>query len=95
MIILLIFNGVTRMLQKLRISRGDYWNKQCFSSIASIFKILFAPRGSEFFPLRAVPFGNENHFYCIRWSPLNVTIFIVRNCVMEATPMILTNSCNA
>ena len=26
----------------------------------------FAPRGSEFFPLRAVPFGMENHFYHIR-----------------------------
>ena len=23
----------------------------------------FAPRGSEFFPLRAVPFGLEKHFY--------------------------------
>ena len=23
----------------------------------------FAPRGSEFFPLRAVPYGMENHFY--------------------------------
>ena len=22
----------------------------------------FAPRGSEFFPLRAVPYGMENHF---------------------------------
>ena len=26
----------------------------------------FAPRGSEFFPLRAVPYGLENHFYHIR-----------------------------
>ena len=26
----------------------------------------FAPRGSEFFPLRAVPYGMENHFYHIR-----------------------------
>ena len=25
----------------------------------------FAPRGSEFFPLRAVPYGMENHFYHI------------------------------
>ena len=23
----------------------------------------FAPRGSEFFPLRAVPFDKENHFF--------------------------------
>ena len=34
------------------------------------------PRGSEFFPFRAVPYGKENHFYQIRWPPLNVTIFI-------------------
>ena len=48
----------------------------------------FAPRGSEFFPLRAVPYGMENHLYHIRRPPLNVTIFIthVRNCVMGATP---------
>ena len=26
----------------------------------------FAPRGSEFFPLREVPYGMENHFYHIR-----------------------------
>ena len=25
----------------------------------------FAPRGSEFFPLRAVPYGMINHFYHI------------------------------
>ena len=65
------------------------WNKQWFSSIASLFKIGTYPRGSEFFPLRAVPFGMENHFYHIRWPPLNNTIVItyVRNCAMGATPM--------
>ena len=26
----------------------------------------FTPRGSEFFPLRAVPYGMENHFNLIR-----------------------------
>ena len=25
------------------------------------------PEGGEFFPLRAVPYGMENHFYNIRW----------------------------
>ena len=29
-------------------------------------RIEFAPRGSEFFSLRAVPYGMENHFYHIR-----------------------------
>ena len=44
---------------------------------------------SEFFPLRAVPYGVENHIYRISLPPLNFTIFItrVRNCVMVATPM--------
>ena len=54
----------------------------------------FAPRGSEFFSLRAVPYVIENHFNHIRSPPLNVTFFIthVRNCVMGATPMdILSN----
>ena len=32
----------------------------------------------------------ENHFYHIRWPPLNLTIFIiyVRNCVVGVTPML-------
>ena len=46
------------------------------------------PEG-ELFPLRAVPFGMENHLYHIRLPPLNATVFIthVHNCVMGATPM--------
>ena len=31
--------------------------------------------GSEFFPLRAVPYGMEYDFYHIMLSPLIVTIF--------------------
>ena len=50
-------------------------------------------RGSELFPLRIVPYVMKNHFYHIRWPPLNFTIFIthVRNCEMGATPMLLLN----
>ena len=35
-----------------------------------------------------------NHFYHIRWPPLNVTIFImhVRTCIMGVTPMLLENN---
>ena len=62
-------NGVA-MLQKLRTSKGDYRIKQCLSSSASLFKMGtslkrkdFAPKGSELFPLRAVPYGMENHFF--------------------------------
>ena len=79
--ILVFNNGVARILKKSRTSKGDYWIKQLFSSIASLFKMgtslkgkngnfserkEFAPRGSEFFPLRAVPHDMENHFYHIR-----------------------------
>ena len=90
------FKGVARSLTKLRTSKGDYWIKQWFSSVAALFKIgtsLNGTRVSEFFPLKAVPYGMENHFYHIRWSPLNVTILIthVCNCVMGATPMTITH----
>ena len=43
------------------------------------------PKESEFFSLRAVPYGMKNPFYHIRGPPLNVTIFITH--VMGATPM--------
>ena len=42
-------------------------------------------RGSEFFPLRAVVYGMETHFYRIRRPPLNDTIFItfsLRMCII-------------
>ena len=67
--------------------------------IASLFKMGTSLKGknslplggSEFFPLRAVPYDMENHFNQIRWPPLNIPIIIthVRNCiiVMGATPM--------
>ena len=37
----------------------------------------FAPRGSEFFPLRAFPYGMEKHYFRIRswWFPLKVKNF--------------------
>ena len=40
-----------------------------------------SPRGSEFFPLRAVTCGMENHFYHISTPPLNVAI-LLRMCVI-------------
>ena len=61
--IMYIHNGVAKTMKKLRKSKGDYQIKHCFSSIVSLFKVgtslkgkEFAPRGSEFFPLRAVPY---------------------------------------
>ena len=43
----------------------------------------FAPRGSEFFPLRAVPEGMENYINHIRGAPLIVTIFITHVCILR------------
>ena len=51
----------------------------------------FAPRGSEFFPLRAVPYGMETHFYHIKCY---FFITHVRNCVLGATPMENTHFLN-
>ena len=80
---------IARSPKKLLTSKGDYWIKQWLSSIASLFEIRgknFAPKRSEFFPLRAIPYDMENHYYHIKWPPLNVTIFIiiVLNCGMGA-----------
>ena len=91
-----------RNTAKLRTSKGDYWIKQWFSSIVSLFQMVLFQRkefsygGSEFFPLRVVPYGMENHFNHIMWPPWNVTIFIthVCNCVMGAMPMIYLHLSN-
>ena len=89
-------SGVAKMPKNLRTSKGDYWIKQWIYSIASLFEMgtcfkgkNLLPEGAIFFLLRAVPYTMENHFYHIRWPPLNVTICIthVRNCVMGATPV--------
>ena len=47
-----------------------------------------APRRSEFFPLRAVHFAIENHFYHIRLPPLSVTHFLRTCSTMETMPMV-------
>ena len=62
-------NGVARTLKKLRTSKGDYWIQKRLSSFASLLKI-----GTSCSQMK-------NHFYHIRWPPLNITIFIthVRN----------------
>ena len=40
----------------------------------------FAPNGSEFFPLRAVPYGRENHLpYDV--TSLECVLFSLRMCV--------------
>ena len=66
---------------------------QEYQAYQSIFQISSTNKRSKFLPLRAVPYGMENHFYHIRLHPLNVIFFIthVRNSVMGATPMGLCN----
>ena len=65
--------GVARMLKKLCTSKGAYWIKKWFSSVAPLFKMgtslkgkYLLPEGANSFLLRAVPYGMENHFYHIR-----------------------------
>ena len=90
-----LVNGVARTLKRLRTSKGDYWMKQWFSSVASLFrmwilkgKIFCALRGSKFFPLRAVPYGME---WKITFTTLGdlpwMLLFLLRTCVIGVTPM--------
>ena len=62
--------GVASTPKKLRTSKGDYWAKQCFSSIAPLFEMGNSIKGKnlllEFVPLRAVPNDKENLYYHIR-----------------------------
>ena len=81
-------NGVARTLKKLRTSKGAYWIKQPFSSIASLFKMRTSLKGKNLLPDGA-NYDMINHLYHIGCPPLKVTIFITheRSCVMGATPM--------
>ena len=43
-------NGVARMQKKLRTSEGDYWIKQWFFSIVSLFKMGTSLKGKNLLP---------------------------------------------
>ena len=43
-------NGVARTLKKLRTPKGDYWIKQRFSSIGSLFKMGTSLKGKNLLP---------------------------------------------
>ena len=64
-------NSVARTLKNLRTWKGDYslindsLQLRPFQNGNFSKRKEFAPRGSEFFPLRAVPNGMINHFYHI------------------------------
>ena len=76
-------NGEARTLKKLRTSKGDYW-MQRFSSIAPLYKMgtsyrkEFASRGSELFPLRAVPCGMEKQITTLGDLSLMLLFFYAR-----------------
>ena len=70
-----IYQWHSQNSEKVTHIKGDYWNKKRFSSVAPLFKIgtslkgknlLPDGAGSKFFPLRADPYGMENHFDYIR-----------------------------
>ena len=76
-------NGVARKLKKLRTSKGVYWIKQWFSPIVSLFKMETSLKEKNLLPEGANSFLYEQFlivwkitFNYIKWSPLNVTIFI-------------------
>ena len=46
----LYINGVARTLKKVRTSNLDYWIKQCFSSIASLFRVGNSLKGKNLPP---------------------------------------------
>ena len=98
LLMITLINGVASIKKTIRTSKGDYWIKQWFNSIASLFIIGTSLKGKNLLPEGATSIVEEqflmtwkNHFYHVRWPPLDVTIFIthVRNCVMGATPMLI------
>ena len=94
-------SDVARMLKKLCTSKGDYWIKQRFSSIASLFKweLLLKARICSHFGANS--FLSEQ--LIIVWKITFITLsdlpwmllFLIRTCVtrvMGSTPMLLKTS---
>ena len=92
-----IVKDVARTLKKLRISKGNYWIKQWFSSIASLFKIgtslkrkNYAPRGSIILSLKSSSLWYRKSHLPHKVTSHECDFFShVRKCVMGATPMIV------
>ena len=47
-------NDVARTVKKIRTSKGDYWIKQWFASIASFLKMGTSLKGKNLFPEGAI-----------------------------------------
>ena len=88
--------GCSQNAEKLRTSKGDYLIKQWFSSIVSLFKMgtslkeRICSQRERIHSFNSSSLWYGKSLYHIRWSPLNVVIFIrhVHNWVMGATPKI-------
>ena len=89
-------NGVARALKKLHTSKGDYWIKQWFSSIASLFKMGTSLKGKNLLPEGANSSLYEQFLILwkitfITWSDLPwMLLFLLCTCVtwvMGAMPL--------
>ena len=60
------FNGIARTLKRLCTSKGDYWIKQWFSSIASFFKMGTSLKGKDLLPQGANSFLLEQ--FLMAWK---------------------------
>ena len=65
------------------VSNNDSQQLRPFSKWELLLKERICSQRSEFFPLRVVPEGIENHIYHIRCAPLSVTIFITHVCILR------------
>ena len=71
---LLVINSVEGKLKKLRTSKGNYWIKQWFSSIASLFKMGTSLKGKNLLPWGANSFLYDQFFMV--WK---ITFITLRN----------------
>ena len=98
----ILLNAVARRLKRLRTPKGDYWIKQWFSSIVSLFKMGTSLKEKNLLPEEANSFLSEQFLkvWKITFTTLGelpwVLLFLLRACVycvMGATPMLLKLQC--
>ena len=66
------YNSLVRMPKKLRTSKGDYWIKQCFSSIVSLFKMGTSLKEKNLLPEGANSFLYEQ--FLLVWKITFITL---------------------
>ena len=65
-------DGVARTLKKVRTSKGDYWIKQLFSSIVSLFNMGTSLKGQNYLPEGANSFLYEQ--FIMVWKITFITL---------------------